>query len=295
MSSRKRWAAAVLAGTIGLASLSTLPTVKRAITGVSQAQYRYMTGKNLPVNIPDDWNFIPGALSYGFFPDQVKVISWNIWRSVNENAVVSALSNYLETHKPDVLLLQEVPLDFWKKESLKKYLDGYDLLYVPTHTEKKEGSMKDRSYGMLTATRHPAMDRKVFPLPEMNNKPLGNIATVQRSLPYIKLRTETGTVGIYNIHFEPWSPPWLRKQQYAHLEKMVDAQNDDFVIVGGDFNPTSSRYLESGLKKLNLRFDSVFPNSKFGLDDIFSSGEVVGNKEGLYGSDHHLIFGFIKF
>jgi endonuclease/exonuclease/phosphatase family metal-dependent hydrolase len=234
--------------------------------------------------------------------NEMTIISWNILRNYNKQKIEKTLKKIKNDHNPDIILLQEAPVydssSFWEDHLFSKF----NLYYAPLHQVKKQDSFYNFSHsGQLTLSHCPFIKTKVIKLPSLIKSVLGKDHIIRRVALYTQLTRGNGsTIGIYNIHLENVTWPTGRKKQLQYLLDEIKRNNDDTVLIGGDFNTFSGRFFEKGLALLvDAGFENLY-NSGFRLvprlDYFFIKGAkgVALQLKGS-GSDHQPIMVKVKF
>jgi endonuclease/exonuclease/phosphatase family metal-dependent hydrolase len=185
-------------------------------------------------------------------PREITVLSYNVKRAERWNLVTSTLRHVIEEHRPDFLLLQEAPLELARSSSLEPLIDGQSLFYAPFH----QVILPDRhypypQYGQLIASGVQWIAEEVIELPTVNPSTLGRGHLMKRIALYVELQTsDERSLGLVNVHMEPFARRRLRQQQHEALLGAVNRHKVDITILCGDFNPSISQRGEPGLQLL---------------------------------------------
>lgn len=229
-------------------------------------------------------------LSFPFF-----VLSWNILRNYAEQKIVTSLALLVEQEKPSVLFLQEVPIRSTKKFWDTSFFQEWHLFYAPSHLVLEKNVFYNfEQSGQLIASRVPFTKTAYYPLPIVAHDVLGKMHKMRRCAAYAQIKSDNNKkIGLYNVHLELACAPSGRKKQLAHLYEIISKNNDDIVIVGGDFNTCFGGFFETCLKVLP-DFANVFFSFELRLfhrlDYFLVKGTVASGKNlSGKGSDHQPI------
>jgi endonuclease/exonuclease/phosphatase family metal-dependent hydrolase len=231
-------------------------------------------------------------------PERLILLSWNVFRNYRAAQVAASLASLIETHRPDVLLIQEAPVYDTHRFADMELFAGYNALYAPVHQVRiRSRRLPFESTGQLILSRqaYAATATHDLPaLPRWGAKRSARTGTVTRRVLYGRLRLPSGkTVGLYNIHLENRSLAEGRLKQVRHLLEVIRATEDDVVVVGGDFNTFLTPAFEACLRAFAQEgFHNLFSLAGASwrprLDYILVRGAVAA--EGLQlrvrGSDH---------
>ncbi len=236
--------------------------------------------------------------------DELGLLSWNVHRNYSPEPLQRTLLRLLAEEKPDVLLLQEVPVyphgPFWNEPRLRGPLTDYHLFYVPAHHVRRRTSYYDFDHaGQLTLSRLPFSETAAHALPAVSRPKLGRHHAVQRVAAYTRLQTQQGSLGIYNLHLENTAGPAGRRHQIRHVLRQVTDNDDDVVVLGGDFNTlfgrlegVESELTRQGFAKTLARARQLLPR----LDHFYVRGAMAeGRQLAAEGSDHRPIVARLSF
>jgi endonuclease/exonuclease/phosphatase family metal-dependent hydrolase len=229
-------------------------------------------------------------------PAELTLVSWNIHRDYDARGVRSTLARLIAERGPDLLLLQEVPVQvdgpFWEDGTVAPLLQPMHLAYLPIHRVLRASLYYPFEHsGLLTASRWPFTTARAVALPVVTRPKLGPDHHVVRVALATGQSVGGHTLRVVNLHLENTTGPGGRRAQIlGALEAVADLS--DPVILAGDLN-TALGPLESSVRALrNAGFTrvplagrrSLLP----GLDHVFVRGLEVLDGEVLpyRGSDH---------
>lgn len=233
-------------------------------------------------------------------PGSVDIVSWNILRNYSRPKIRKSLEKIIEAHDPNIILLQEVPVYdagfFWDD----KLYSGFNTYFAPSHQVRQQTSFYNfLQTGQLTLSRFPFTKTITYPLPSVARRSFGVDHIIKRLALYTQIRMENGTsFGIYNVHLENAVLPVGRKKQLKYLLDIIDSNEDDGVVIGGDFNTffgvfegVTSLLKKHGFTKLGAKM-RIIPR----LDHFFIKG-VKGKCKAVTGdgSDHRPFLAQVRF
>lgn len=174
-------------------------------------------------------------------PPRFRVLSWNVHRGYRLDEVTSSLERILDRWRPDVLLLQEVPMyaerPFWESEGVRPLLAGWHLRFAPMHRVGAPSAYYPfQASGQLTASRAPISEWEVCPLPTVSRPKLGRRHRVQRVALGTAVAIRDGEAAMWNVHLENTTGPHGRLLQAARLLDRVQQRPRRPTILAGDFN-----------------------------------------------------------
>jgi endonuclease/exonuclease/phosphatase family metal-dependent hydrolase len=225
----------------------------------------------------------------------LNVLSWNIWRSYNNEQILKELGELIKEYDLDIIFLQEAPVyeqsAFWQHELFQEY----NVFYAPVHQPKKRSSYYNFEHtGNLTLIRSTILRSAVYELPTPTKDALGEQHYLKRICAYVQTSDGNKTIGLHNLHMENMSGEKGRLTQIKHLLKVMPA--DDVIILGGDLNTIFGN--EACLKELEhagfkraIKDLRVLPR----LDHFFVKGATfTGKPLKNKGSDHCPILTIVK-
>jgi endonuclease/exonuclease/phosphatase family metal-dependent hydrolase len=182
----------------------------------------------------------PGA-DRGSLTERIVVLSWNIHRGYKAAEIGKSLEELLNAHRPDLILLQEVPVyregPFWEDAGVRRLLDGYNLFYAPVHRVRRPTTYYPFAHsGLLTLSKAPFSRTAVYPLPTVSRPKLGRNHAVKRVAAYAEVETADGSLGVCNVHLENTAGPQGRALQVRHLLGKIGGDIGLTMLLGGDFN-----------------------------------------------------------
>lgn len=180
------------------------------------------------------------------------ILSWNVYRNYNPEAIEASLKTMIEEHHPDLLLLQEVTIRETARFETRPFIAHYHEFYAPMHVVHERTRWMDfDASGQLILSDEPFTDAVALDLPEpaLWFRRDTTASRLVRNALYVRLPLEDGrTLGVYNVHLENRAWPGGRLKQTEHLIGLIEAHDDDAVVVGGDFNTYLSTRLEPALQ-----------------------------------------------
>jgi endonuclease/exonuclease/phosphatase family metal-dependent hydrolase len=242
----------------------------------------------------DNWDELTMETnSYHFeIDEELKVLSWNVYRGYDLNQFKISLNKLIEENNFGVITLQEAPLNvepFWDDFSFNSF-------YAPFHQVKKQTKLYNfNSSGQLTLSKYPFTKTEVFELPTVTNFLVGTEHITKRIVTYVQIEKDNKKIGIYNVHLENCATSSSREKQIKVLLDKLKENNDDIVILSGDFNFIFGQ--EKGIKLIeNNGFKKLFDSKLPKLDYFFVKGtKANGFQLKASGSDHNPIGMKIKF
>jgi endonuclease/exonuclease/phosphatase family metal-dependent hydrolase len=271
-----------------------LPPLRRALRG-------YLGRRTVLVDeLPPDRR--PSALAIhepvdGLEPleSELTVLSYNVQRGQRLQKAAATIERAVADHRPDLIFLQEAPLELFRHPRLAGVFGVRTLFFAPFHqVDRPDRRYRYRQYGQLIASARTLDNPRILELPTVNPSVLGPGHIMKRIALYAELPTVDGrTVGIVNVHNEPFARPGDRLLQHQAFLDEVDRRDPNVAVCCGDFNPTLSQRGEPGLKLLESSgFENAFAHRWRTLDSCFARGhaEIVSAESlRLGGSDHRPI------
>jgi endonuclease/exonuclease/phosphatase family metal-dependent hydrolase len=235
----------------------------------------------------DNWNeLVIESNSYHSELDQnLNILSWNVYRGYDLDNFKKSLNQLIEDNDFGIITLQEAPLNekpFWEDSE-------FNAFYAPFHQVKKQTNLYNyNSSGQLTLSKYPFLKTEVFELPTVTNFVVGPDHITKRIVTYVQVEKDSKKVGVYNVHLENCATSVSREKQIKIILEKIEENNDDIVILGGDFNFIFGH--EKGMKLIEKNgFKKMF-DSRFKLDHFFIKGvKAEGFKLKASGSDHNPI------
>ncbi len=231
---------------------------------------------------------------------KLTAVSWNILRNYNQDRIRESLIKIMEEQNPALILVQEAPVydesAFWDDD----VFSGFNVYYAPLHQVKNQTAFYNFAHtGQLTLSRYSFTKTEAYQLPSVSRPFLGDGHVIKRLALYTQIQTKDGrTVGIYNVHLENTAWQNGRRKQVEYVLEIIGKNNDDVVVIGGDFN-TFLGPLEqgpavlqgAGFEKLPAEF-KLTPR----LDNFFIKGaKATGAQLHGSGSDHQPIMASLTF
>jgi endonuclease/exonuclease/phosphatase family metal-dependent hydrolase len=167
--------------------------------------------------------------------------------------------------------------------------------FAPFHqVQRPDRRYPYRQYGQLIASTCRLDHTAVIELPTVNPSTLGAGHILKRIALYAELPGADGrTIGIVNVHNEPFARRRFRQMQHASMLQAVDQRKPDVAICCGDFNPSLGQRAEPGLQLLEANgFENAFHRHWRVLDSCFARGHrgfTLAARLPLPGSDHRPI------
>jgi endonuclease/exonuclease/phosphatase family metal-dependent hydrolase len=276
-----------------------LPPLKRAVRG-------YLGPQTVLVDeLPPERR--PSALAFyepvdGLEPlgAELAVLSYNVQRGERLERAAATIERAVGDHRPDLVFLQEAPLELLRHPRLEGVFGGRTLFYAPFHrVERPNRRYRFRRYGQLIASARALRDPTVLELPTVNPSVLGHGHTMKRIALCAELPTADGrTVTIVNVHNEPFARPRARLLQHQAFLEAVEDRAPDVAVCCGDFNPSLGQRGEPGLRLLEASgFENAFAHRWRTLDTCFARGHarfLSAASLPLGGSDHRPIVVSLK-
>jgi endonuclease/exonuclease/phosphatase family metal-dependent hydrolase len=273
--------------------LTTLlpPPVRRAVRGLLGPRV-VLIGELPPERSPGALALVRRRDDLSPLTHTLTILSFNVKRCEDRRRVEASLERAVDDHHPDVILLQEVPRELIQGRGPGGVCEGRSLFFAPFHqVDRPDRRYPYRQYGQLTATSRRVETEIVIELPTINPTTPGPGHLMKRIALYTELPTIDGrTVGLVNVHNEPFARRRDRRLQYEAFLRVIDERRPDVAVCCGDFNPTFGQHGEPGLRLLE---DSGFSNALTGrwraLDSCLARchrGFALAQTLPLGGSDH---------
>ena len=232
------------------------------------------------------------------FDGDLKVVTWNIAFAEQIEQAIADLRSNEELREADILLLQE--MDESGTEQIAEAL-GYNYVYYPASIHSRHG----KNFGNAVLSRWPIVDSAKIILPHKNP---GNdqIRIATRAT----IDVDGHQIPVYSAHTETFLlGPRQRKDQIAAVAEeaaTILAQDNDYAIIGGDFNtitPDSLTTLTTILSDAGLEWVSQDAGQTLGvggvgvaLDHIFANNMsplAAGVFTGSDSSDHDPVWAIL--
>ena len=237
----------------------------------------------------DNWNQLTlESNSYHSEIDgNLNILSWNVYRGYDLKQFKKSLHQLIDENNFGIITLQEAPLNeepFWDNFEFNSY-------YAPFHQVEKQTELYNyNSSGHLTLSKYPFIKTEVFELPTVTNFIVGEDHITKRIVTYVQIEKDGQKIGVYNIHLENCATSESREKQIKVILEKIKDNNDDVVILAGDFNFIFGK--ETGMQLLeNNGFKKMFSSKFFPkLDNFFVKGiNAEGFQLKASGSDHNPI------
>jgi endonuclease/exonuclease/phosphatase family metal-dependent hydrolase len=218
---------------------------------------------------------------------ELTVLSYNVQRGQRLAKVAATVERAADDHRPDLVFLQEAPLELLRDPHLERIFKPRTLFFAPFHqVDRPDRRYRYGSYGQLIASARALQAPRVVELPTVNPSTLGRGHIMKRIALYAELPTDDGrTVGVVNVHNEPFAKPSGRLLQHQAFLDAVDRRAPEVALCCGDFNPSLSQRGEPGLRLLEASgFENAFAHRWRTLTEYVSAESLR-----LGGSDHHPI------
>lgn len=224
---------------------------------------------------------------------QLKIVSFNIMKLLNEEKILNCLSNYIQEGF-SVFLLQEVVIRDWSnvvQEFLSK--QWYNTYFVPTNVTEKKSKLRNYEYiGSMIAS--------VFPLEHYEPffydlvRPQSKYITKNTfGVIYASVQYQWQKIWLYSNHMERFTRPKGRLLQLQQFYEWSSQHPHDLSIIAGDFNTWIPIRYESAIHYLIKNWFNYYTNSLpfMSLDHILIKWNAVSNPIPLTSnwSDHTAI------
>jgi endonuclease/exonuclease/phosphatase family metal-dependent hydrolase len=227
--------------------------------------------------------------------DDLTLLSFNVQRGQRLGIAAASIERAVADFRPELVFLQEAPPEIFRQPPLRDLFDGRTLFYAPFHqVERPNRRYRFCSYGQLIVSTRTLRNPRVLELPTVNPSVLGPGHLMKRIALYAELPTAGGrTVGVVNVHNEPFARPGDRLVQHRAFLEAIDERAPDVAVCCGDFNPSLSQRSEPGQRLLESSgFENAFAGRWRILDTCFARGhsEIAAAEHlPLPGSDHRPI------
>jgi endonuclease/exonuclease/phosphatase family metal-dependent hydrolase len=223
------------------------------------------------------------------------VVSYNLKRAERAPGVVETLLRLIAEWAPDLVLLQEAPLEVLDSARVTEALGPHNHVYAPFHQVRLPDSRYPYDqYGQAVIARWQMERPQVIELPTVNRSTLGPGHTLKRIAVLAELPCVDGRrIAVVNIHHEPFARRHARLQQYQPVLEALESRRCDVELCCGDFNPTFSQAGEPGFQLMESRgFSNAFRGRWRALDTCFGRGHqgyLSAERLPYRGSDHRPI------
>jgi len=226
---------------------------------------------------------------------ELTVLSYNVQRGHRLERAVATVEEVVDRYRPELVFLQEAPLELVSHPRLEPLLAARTLFYAPFHqVERPDRRYSSRQYVQLIASALALEAPRVVELPTVNPSTLRRGHLMKRIALCGGLRTRDGrTIEVVNVHNEPFARRRDRLVQFEELLDSAERTSPDVSILCGDFNPSLSQRGEPGLRLLESSgFENAFAHRWRTLDTCLArghSGFLSAESLRLPGSDHRPI------
>ena len=262
-------------------------TVSIGNTGIGSAKYNINSGNSKTIRIS-----VSGVVKYSIYlvRDVLTVGTWNIKRG-NDNLEMQGW--LIGAQQPDILGIQEVYIN--EKENTNNLLsvrtkNAQYMTFAETIKYPSGGK-----YGIGQISKFKPENATVTLLSSENKE--------QRCLQKVEYVINDKRVSVYNTHFSYESAD-IRKKQFSEVLKIMNADQNEYKILTGDFNAQESEF--SGFKKSyhvvntgSTKFYN-YSNKRIGMSQIdniiVSKNITVLNARAIPNeySDHYPLFAFLS-
>lgn len=238
---------------------------------------------------------VGGKVRYSVYlvRNALTVGTWNIKRG---NSKLAEMGTLIEAQKPDLMGIQEV---YRSRQKTGAVVDN--LLSLRTKHMQNISFARTVSYagggeygiGLLSA--YEIREEKTWPMPSGSGE--------QRVLQRIVVTIDGKPVSVYNTHFSYHSAA-IRAQQFALVKRTMDADENAYRILFGDFNAKASEFtvFDRGYTVLNGTETKFYDYSgalmeKSEIDNIVVSDNITVLNARMIDemhSDHLPIFAYLR-
>jgi endonuclease/exonuclease/phosphatase family metal-dependent hydrolase len=226
---------------------------------------------------------------------ELTVLSYNVQRGHRLGRAITTIEEAVDRHRPELIFLQEAPVELLNHPRLEPLLAPRALFYAPFHqVDRPDRFYSSRQYGQLIASATAVESPRVVELPTVNPSTLRPGHLMKRIALCGTLQTRDGrAIEVVNVHNEPFARRRNRLVQFEALLEAAERTSPDVVILCGDFNPSLSQRGEPGLRLLESSgFENAFAHRRRTLDTCLArghSGFLSAESLRLSGSDHRPI------
>ena len=271
-----------------------LPPLRRAIRGYLGPQ-TVLIDELPPERRPSALALHRPVEGLGPVGSDLTVLSYNVQRGHRLERAVATIEEVVGRYLPDLIFLQEAPVELMNHPRLEPFLAPRILFYAPFHqVDRPDRRYSSRQYGQLIASAVALEAPRVVELPTVNPSTLRRGHLMKRIALRGGLRTRDGRrIEVVNVHNEPFARRSARLVQFETLLEVADHRSPDVAILCGDFNPSLGQRGEPGLRLLaSSGFENAFAHRWRTLDTCLArghSGFVSAESLRLPGSDHRPI------
>jgi len=194
-------------------------------TGIASAKYTINSGNSKTIRIT-----VNGKVKYSIYlvRDVLTVGTWNIKRG-NNNLVMQGW--LIAAQKPDILGVQEVYIN--KKEKTNNLLsvrtrDMQNMSFAETISYDSGGR-----YGIGQISKFKPQNEQITLLSSEDKE--------QRCLQKEEYIIDGKRVSVYNTHLS-YESASIRKKQFSEVIAILDADQNDYQILTGDFNAEENEF-----------------------------------------------------
>ena len=256
-------------------------------TGIPTAKYTIKSGNSKTIRIS-----VNGTVKYSIYlvRDVLTVGTWNIKRG-NDNLVMQGW--LIGAQRPDILGIQEVYINNKEHTSNLLSVRTKNAQYISFAETIKYPSGGQYGIGQISKFK-PLKEEATFLTSETKE---------QRCLQRVEYEIDGKRVSVYNTHLS-YESATLRKKQFSEVLKIMNADNNEYKILTGDFNAEEKEF--SGFMR-NYRVINTsatkfynYSNKTIGMSQIdniiVSKNITVLNARAIpteY-SDHYPLFAFLS-
>lgn len=226
---------------------------------------------------------------------ELAILSYNLQRAERLSELAASLERAVAEHQPELVLLQEMPVELLDHPAFAPALAGRNLFFAPFHqVDSPDRRYPYRRYGQLSASACRLEAAEVIELPTVNPAGLGPGHILKRIALYSELPLADGRrLGLLNLHLEPFARRRGRLPQYEAIAAAIDGRAAEVAVCCGDFNPSLGQHGEPGLALLAAHgFVNAFAHRWRALDTCLARGHagfLEARALPLGGSDHRPI------
>ncbi len=227
----------------------------------------------------------------GKFEGSLRVVTWNMFYGDKLEQTINTLAETPELRDADVLLFQEI--DAAGVETIAQRL-RYNYVFYPTILDHK----RRIEYGDAVLSKWPLSNPAKIVLPVFIPGWLES-----RSSTRATITIDGKEIIAYSTHLDITWMIFRRGESQAEALSRAANKNNDFIILGGDFNtwlPASIASLDRALGKAGLErlsqgagYTFEWAGLKFILDHVYSEG-MGDYRSGVYrrtqASDHYPVW-----
>ena len=271
-----------------------LPPLRRAIRGYLGPRV-VLVDELPPERRPSALAILEVAHDLDPLGSELTVLSYNVQRGQRLDQAAATIKRAVDDRRPDLIFLQETPLELLRHPRLAGVFAARTLFYAPFHqVDLPDRRYRFRRYGQLIASARTLREPLVIELPTVNPSVLGPSHLMKRIALYGELpMADRRVVSVVNVHNEPFARPSDRLLQHQTFLDAVNRRAPEVAVCCGDFNPSLSQRGEPGLRLLEASgFENAFAHRWRTLDTCFARGHAAylsAQSLRLGGSDHRPI------